>query len=99
MDAKLSLYKSSSPNTVKYRIKYGNTDTDLNMVQNFDALTQVTWSGSIGAVIVTGLDPMLPWYFQAFAVNAFDVESTGTNKVSTATAPAAPSQLTLVSLT
>jgi len=99
MDAKLSFLKSSSPNTVKYRIKYGNTDTDLNMVADFDALTQVTWSGTIGNVIVPSLDPMSPWYFQAFAVNAFNVESTGTNKVSTATAPAPPGSLSLVSLT
>lgn len=98
MDAKLSFLKSSSPNVTGYRVKYGNSDTNLSGAQDFDLITGVTFTGSVGAVTVTGLDPAMPWYFQVYALNAFGVESTGSNIVNTAAAPAAPSQLSLVSL-
>jgi hypothetical protein len=99
MDAKLSFLKSSAANVTGYRIKFGNAETALTQFQDFDLVTGVTWTGAIGNVIVTGLDPALPWYFQAFAINAIGVESTGTNLVNTVAAPSPPSSLSLVALT
>lgn len=96
MDANLKFIKSTSPNCVKHRVKYGNAAEAMTMAVDF--ANETLPAGTYTTVTVPGLDPMLPWFFQVYAVNAFDVESTGSNTINTATAPSAPTGLSLVSL-
>lgn len=93
MDATLEFYKSSSPLTVKHRVKFGNSTG--NYINSVD-VPLVT--GTVQSVVVPNLDPTLPWYFKVFAVNSFNTESTGSNEVDTDDAPAAPSLLSIKKL-
>ena len=95
MQVKLSFWVSQSPNVDRYRVKYGNSEANMDQSVDFAAAGMTS---NPSQVTVTGLDATQPWYFEMVALNPFDLESAPSNIVNTAVAPDPPTNLAVAAM-